>query len=394
MVWNRETVQFFLHAPRRLYYTPVAMRLITRYILRHLGIGTVLVAVGLACILWLSQSVRFLEMIVRKSLSILDFAYLTLLLLPNFMVIILPIALFAVTLITYNRLIADRELIVLRASGASDLQLGATAFILAVGMTGVCFTLTLYGVPKSVELFREMQWAIRHNVSAVFLREGTFTEVIKGLTVYVRSRSPEGELLDVLVHDKRIASRTMTMIAERGALVFNENGPRVLMINGNQQETWPGDGRFSILYFDSYSLDIGRLNEKEHIRFRDARERSLRELFTASEETGLSREDVYRFHIEAHQRLVQPLFNVSFVAVALAVLLTAPFNRRGQTTRMIAAVGIITAIETAALGVANLAPRYPGVIPLLYVIALLPPGIALYLLRSAPYALSRGEVGR
>ena len=73
----------------------------TKYILRQLIVGMILVTSGLTCIIWLSQSLRFIEMIVNRGLSGGMFVYLTVLLLPNFLVIVLPIALFTVIVLTY-----------------------------------------------------------------------------------------------------------------------------------------------------------------------------------------------------------------------------------------------------------------------------------------------------
>jgi lipopolysaccharide export system permease protein len=41
----------------------------TKYILRQLIVGMILVTSGLTCIIWLSQSLRFIEMIVNRGLS-------------------------------------------------------------------------------------------------------------------------------------------------------------------------------------------------------------------------------------------------------------------------------------------------------------------------------------
>ena len=358
------------------------MGIVTRYMLRQLVADTVLVSVGLLCILLLGQSLRLVEMVVKKGLSVSTFFSLTVLMLPYLLVIILPIALFTATLSSYNRLISDREVVALQAAGVSFLQLGSPALLLAVVMTGMCFVLTLYSVPKAVEQLHKMQWTLRNEVSGMLLQEGMFTNIAKGLTIYVRSRSPAGEFLGILIHNNRDARAAITTIAERGTLTFTEKGPRLLMRNGSQQEMKNEDGQLSILYFERYSLDIGGLHQAASARFRDARERSLHELLTMSEDTGLSPAEVRRFRTEAHQRLSWPLFNLSFVAVALILLLPAHFNRRGQTSKILIAVSIMISAETTALGITHLATRYVGVAPLLYVVALLPLGVAWHVLWS------------
>ncbi|MEX2648259.1 MAG: LptF/LptG family permease, partial [Alphaproteobacteria bacterium] len=85
----------------------------TRYIARQVTGALVFVTVALTGVVWLSQSLRFVDLIVNKGLSVLAFLTLTLLLLPTFLALILPIALFCAALYTYSRLVADREVVAL-----------------------------------------------------------------------------------------------------------------------------------------------------------------------------------------------------------------------------------------------------------------------------------------
>src|SRR3954469_17697474 len=92
---------------------------ISRYIFRQLALGTILVSVALAFIVWLTQSLQFLQFIVSKGLSISAWLKLTVLLIPSFLLTILPAALFFVILFIYNKLTIDRELVVAQAAGMS-----------------------------------------------------------------------------------------------------------------------------------------------------------------------------------------------------------------------------------------------------------------------------------
>ncbi len=70
-----------------------AMRRMDRYILGQIFWWTIFVSTCLICVVWLSQSLQFVEMIVNRGLSIALFVYFTALMLPTFMSMILPIAL-------------------------------------------------------------------------------------------------------------------------------------------------------------------------------------------------------------------------------------------------------------------------------------------------------------
>src|SRR5690606_32378781 len=134
------------------------------------------------------------------------------------------------------------------------------------------------------------------------------------------------------------------------------SGPHVVMANGNRQETNEKDGRLSLLYFDRYSFDIGTKSNGEGPRFREPRERYLDELFVSPTDPTLA-SSYSKFRMEAHHRLASPLLPLAFTFVALALLLHGDFNRRGQTWRILAAVGVVIAIESAVLGFKNLGER-------------------------------------
>src|SRR5579883_436278 len=104
---------------------------ITRYIFRQLALGTLMVGLVLAAMVWLTQSLQFLQFIINKGLAIGDWLKLTLLLMPSFIAVVLPAALFFVVLFVYNKLIVDRELVVVQAAGVSRLGLATPALLMA-----------------------------------------------------------------------------------------------------------------------------------------------------------------------------------------------------------------------------------------------------------------------
>ncbi|GAB3126090.1 LPS export ABC transporter permease LptF [Novispirillum itersonii subsp. nipponicum] len=371
----------------------------TRYLLRHLTAGTVLVTAGLLSILWLTQSLRFVEMIVTQGLSITNFLTLTGLLLPNFLVVIMPIALFGVVLFTYNRLSADRELVVLRAAGIGPVMLSRAALILATTVTLLTYSITLHLGPASARAFKDMQWTFRNDMSRLLIQEGAFSQIGRGLTLYVRSRSPDGELLNIMLNDERREKVVTTMMAERGALVDGPHGPRVVLVNGNRQEVDRNTGHLSLLHFQTYTMDIDTGNSTTGERSREASERSLRELLSATvgdDNGAIGEPQVMRFRAEAHQRLVNPVSSITFCLVALAILLGGSFNRRGNAPRLIAAVVTMVAIEALIVSAGNIAAKSSAMIPLIYAVVLLPIPVALFALLRPDYfsALSRRLTAR
>jgi lipopolysaccharide export system permease protein len=205
---------------------------INRYISRQLIIGTIFVSGALSCMVWLTQSLRFLQFVVNRGLPIGAWIKLTLLLLPNFLAVVIPPSLFFVVLFVYNKLMLDRELIVAQAAGMSRLSLTKPAAWTAGLATVVCLVLTLVIVPASLRTFRELQWAMRNDVSQMLLREGAFNQITPGLTMYIRARDGRGDLTGILVHDARDPSAVTTLLAEHGLLAGGSDGPHVRLLNG------------------------------------------------------------------------------------------------------------------------------------------------------------------
>src|SRR5690242_19661463 len=99
------------------------MRRLTRYVLRQsLGVA-LFVTAALSAAIWLAQSLRLIDLIVNRGLTLDVFLYLALLILPRFLDIVLPIGVFIAILFTYNKLLAESEIVVMRAAGMSQLGL-------------------------------------------------------------------------------------------------------------------------------------------------------------------------------------------------------------------------------------------------------------------------------
>lgn len=369
------------------------MKKIDFYIFRQLVATTLFTAVTLTGVVWLTQSLRFVDMIINRGLSATMFVYFTMLLLPSFLGVILPIALFVAVTFVYNRLLTDSELVVMRAGGYSQYLLARPAMTLTILVVALCYALSIYFIPASYREFKDLQFTLRNSYPDVLLQEGVFSPVIKGVTVYVGSRSIRGELSEIIVHDARDKKRPVTMMAERGFIVSGEFGPRVVMETGSRQQVDEKDGNLSLLYFDRYSFDLSTVDDSAEDRWREPRERYLNELFFSE---GRKNEIGYfqKLRMEGHHRLSMPLLPLSFTLVGLAFLLGGDFNRRGQLLRILGAVATVVAIEVIQLGAKNLGERVPGVFMLMYLAPLLPALAAAWLMgpRAQERRLARVSV--
>jgi len=349
-----------------------------RYIFRQLATALIAVTGGLVALIWLTQSLRFVELVVNRGLSFVVFLHLTSLLIPGFVTVILPITTFVVVLFVYQRLSGDRELTVMRAAGLSPWSLARPAVALATIVIITCTVLNIWVVPRSYTAFREYQFEIRNRVAAFLLQEGVFTPITDVLTVYVRSRDRDGTLRGILVEDDRQANSRATILAERGRLLEGPTGPRVLLLNGSRQWIDSVSGRLNLLSFAENSLDLAPAAKGEETRYRDAAEMSMAEL--ADPSNSLNGRDEGKLRVEAQRRLSAPWTALTFGLVALYSVLTGAFQRHGNILRPLGAVLSVVGLLALGLGVASVAARIPALIPLIWVHALLPGAVCATLL--------------
>jgi lipopolysaccharide export system permease protein len=78
--------------------------------------------------------------------------------------------------------------------------------------------------------------------------------------------------------------------------------------------------------------------------------------------------------------LSSPLLGLALPLLALSVLLRGEFSRRGQTWRILIAVGLAIILESFGLGIKFLAAKQPWMIPAMYGFILVPSAIAILLL--------------
>ncbi len=363
---------------------PIAINRIDRYIFAQLGIALILVTLGLVALIWLTQSLRFIQIIVNRGLSPLVFIKLTLLLVPSFVATILPITCFIVVVFVYGRLSGDRELTVMRAAGMSDFSLARPALSIAALVMLICFVLNVFVVPVALSGFRTYQYEIRNQIAAFLLEPGVFTPVSPHVTVYVQSRGADNGLEGILIEDSRDAAAPATILARSGQLIVGKDGPVVLLKDGSRQQVDAKSGRLDVLTFKRNVISLAQTAKAGAMDDTDAAAAGMAALFHPNVE--LSPAERAKWLVEAQRRLSAPLTALGFTLIGLFATLGGGFRRHGGLLRPVAAVVVVTLLVAVDLAVNNFAARNLDLLPLIWV-AVLAPGLVAGVLLLAPKRL-------
>jgi lipopolysaccharide export system permease protein len=359
------------------------------YIFRQVLLALVIATGGLTALIWLTQSLRFVDLVVNRGLSFVVFIQLTGLLIPSFIAVILPITTYVVIQFVYQRMATDRELTVMRAAGLSPWALARPALAVALLATLVGYGLSIWAVPASLNDFKQFQWEIRNRLAAFLLQDGVFTPMSDKLTVYIRSRDPDGTLRGILVDDARDPTAHATILAERGRLIDGPSGPRVLLLDGSRQEIDHQSGRLDMLTFRQNEIDLAEATKDETARPADMSEVPLRDLLDPH---PYFERDRPKWVAEGHKRLSAPLTTLSYAMVGLFSSLGGMFRRHGGVVRPLVTVGFMVVLLALGLAFGTLGARDNSLLFLLWVHATVPGLICAWLLLTPSIRLFRPQV--
>jgi lipopolysaccharide export system permease protein len=356
------------------------MRLIDLYILRRVAMP-LFASVGVAMAALLMQRlIHLLDLFANRGSPLSIILEMLANLVPFYLAIALPAALFIGVLFAGSRLSSDSELDAMRASGLSLSRLLTPALALAMVLVVVSAYLlgwlepyTRFGYRALVHLVTETQWN-----SAI--ERGAFFTGFGGKTILINDISNAGrELSRIFVKEDDDNGHSVLLTAERGDLVKRADLSMVLVLHhGIRMEATPAGDSVRAMTFDQLDLPLESISP-EPFRDRGEKESELDflELVSFYKHTPdyLDHKDVVA---EVHERLTRTVSILFLPFLAFPIGISS--RRTPKSMRMI--VGILFLIvyyEIIQFGEAMVRRNILGPFPALWVPCLLFGAASLWL---------------
>lgn len=355
------------------------MKQLSRYIFGQLFFTVLATTCVLTCIMWLAQSLRYIDYIANKGVPILLFFKMILFLLPNLIVIVVPIAILIGVLFIYNKLITDHELVVMQASGLGYWQLAKPAIYMASIFTCILYLFTLYFMPLSFREYRNIITTLQEETLANLIQVGQFNSLGK-YTVYAKEQDAKGNYIGLLIYDGNQVEKETIFMAEKGILFNEKEGGQLLLLNGNRQEKDTDTGKPSILYFKRYIIEAKDPSSSQGAgaRFVRAYERSVGDLLNPGEQ--LPPKLRLEFLSAAHQRIISPLYALVFALIGVCAMILGQFERKGRAGKIIIACIIASIMQIGTMIFLHTLTYSNIMIPISYGVIFLSLGVCIALL--------------
>jgi lipopolysaccharide export system permease protein len=354
------------------------------YIFRTTLGAFVLILLSLTTVIWLATALRDLDLMTSQGQTLLVFVGITSLVIPQLILVISPIALVIAAAHVLNKLATDSELIVMNAAGMSPWRLFRAFMAVAGVVCALVLVLSAYVSPQCLRELRRLAASIRADFVANIVQPGRFIPLERGLTFHIRERQPDGLLLGIFLDDRRDPKEQSTILAEQGKIVRNDQGTYLLLQNGNVQRHQSEERDPTIVLFERYAFDLSRLAGGSQITIAySVRERFIWDLIAPDPRDPELRKEPGQFRAELHDRLVTPLYPLSFMIVAYAYLGAPRTTRQSRTWSLVSAVGGVAALRVIGFASMVFGIRHPIALSFQYVAVLAATGFGLLAISQA-----------
>jgi len=190
-------------------------------------------------------------------------------------------------------------------------------------------------------------WAneVREDLVTNIVQPGRFTKLEANLTLHIRERRPNGQLLGIFIDDQRDPKERATILAEQGDIVKNDRGLFLVLENGSVQRHQTGQRDPALVLFDSYGFDLSSISSgTQNVRY-STRERYLWELFDPTWTDKQFADQPAQVRAELHDRITAPLYPLAFVVMTYAYLGAPRTTRQGRTMSLMGAIGVVAALR-------------------------------------------------
>jgi lipopolysaccharide export system permease protein len=313
--------------------------------------------------MWITQALRDIDLMTNQGQGILTFVGLTALIIPLLVMIIAPIAFMVAMAFVLNKLATDSELIVMNSAGMSPWRLFRPFLAVAMVVSLMVIGIGAYLSPRCLRELGAWVNEIRADLVTRIVQPGRFIPLAAGtITLHIRERLPNGQLLGILIDDQRDPRERVTFLAEQGDIITKESGTYLLLADGSVQRQQAGDRDPNIVQFDRYAFDLSQLSAgtKGTQKF-GSRERYLWELYGQSADDPSLGDRPEQMRAELSDRIAAPFYPLAIAVVTFAYLGAPRTTRQSRNLSLLSAIGAVVVLRGLGF-VGMLAVPYVGLI--------------------------------
>ena len=193
---------------------------IYRYFFKEFISLFTLILISTCVIVWIVQAVNYLDFVTEDGHAFSVYFTYSILNIPKVIGRLIPLVFLISLLTTILQFEKNNELLVFWTSGLNKIRLVNLAFKISILITLFQLLLSLTISPSSLNFARSILKSSSITLFSSLVKEKKFNDTVKGLTVFVEEKKPNGEMLNVFLRDDTASNaKSKTIIAKKGHII-------------------------------------------------------------------------------------------------------------------------------------------------------------------------------
>jgi lipopolysaccharide export system permease protein len=314
----------------------VKRRTLTRYLLSEILPPFLLGLLTFTFILLIARILKLVELIVTRGIPLTQVGRLLALILPTFLELTLPMAFLLAILLGLGRLSGDQELLALKSSGVSPVQILLPLTFLAASAAVITLLLTTWVRPAAQVALKNELYDIARTRIGTALREKVFNDDFPNILIYVEEIIPPGNVAQgILIIDKRETGKDNIILGKVG-LINTEEQTHTLslrLFDGSIYERDRTRSDFSQTNFNIYDfkLDLDEFIGSAKMKDAGPKEMSLNRLLKTIEQKQAAGIIARAELMEFHQRIAFSFAPIVFCLLGASLSLLPRTSRTNRS---------------------------------------------------------------
>ena len=311
-------------------------RTLTGYLLSEILPPFLLGLLTFTFVLLIARILKLVELIVTRGIPLTQVGRLLVLILPTFLELTLPMAFLLAILLGLGRLSGDQELLALKSSGVSPVQILLPLIFVAASVAAITFLLTTWGRPAAQVALKDELYNIAKTRVGTVLREKVFNDDFPNILIYVEEIIPPGNVgQGILIIDKRETAKDNIIVGKVG-LINTEEQTHTLslrLFDGSIYERDRTRSDFSQTNFNIYDfkLDLDEFIGPAKMKDAGPKEMSLNRLLKTIEEKQAAGINARPELMEFHQRIAFSFAPIVFCLLGVSLSLLPRTSRANRS---------------------------------------------------------------
>ena len=328
-------------------------------------------------VIWLSQSFNSIKLIINNGANLLDFFLLSAYSLPSWLLIALPFGTFAGCMISYLKLQNDKEIIVMKSAGLSEIQISKPAILVSIISALILSIISHFILPNSYKSFKTLQNEIRNSSKDFVLKDNVFIDLNENQTIFIES-SENNNLSQIFIQDKTDPLNLTEYYAKNGSLSIDDN--LFLILKSGTKIITNKQGRSTILKFDKYNIQIkSSTTTISTNRVVEYNEYNFFELLELAEKNNNKKGKLLA---EANYRNTIIFSPIVFILFLMITVLKDNFSRKISIYKKTLSISLILIIQTLFIIIKNAVHSNSAILPLMYLFPICLIVISLFYLQK------------